>query len=144
MSWLQWNPVNAMPCAVLGRSIVSDSLWPHDCSPQGSSVHGILQAKTLEWVAMPSSRGSSQPRDWTQVSHIAGRSFTVWATREAQDTRVGSLSFLLLVLLGFKDTMGRIQAFLKMRSRKGNIPTEGVLTNYARGINVTWSGLELE
>ena len=53
------------------------------CSPPGSSVHGILQTRILEWVAMPSSRGSSQPRDWTQVSHIAGRFFTVWATQEA-------------------------------------------------------------
>ena len=43
----------------------------------------ILQARILEWVAMPSSRGSSQPRDQTQVSHIAGGFFTVWATREA-------------------------------------------------------------
>ena len=47
-----------------------------DCSLQGSSVHGILQARVLEWVAMPSSRGSSQPRDWTQVSCAAGRFFT--------------------------------------------------------------------
>ena len=54
-----------------------------DCSPPGSSVPGILQARILEWVAMPSSRGSSQPGDWTQVSRIVGRSFTVWATREA-------------------------------------------------------------
>ena len=45
---------------------------------------GILQAKILEWVAMPSSRGSSQPRDQTQVSHIAGGFFTIWATREAK------------------------------------------------------------
>ena len=44
-----------------------------DCSPPGSSVHGILQARILEWVAMSSSRGSSWPRDWTQVSCIAGR-----------------------------------------------------------------------
>ena len=44
----------------------------------------ILQARILEWVAMPSSRGSSQPRDWTQVSRIAGRFFTIWATQEAQ------------------------------------------------------------
>ena len=43
---------------------------------------GILQVRILEWVAMPSSRGPSQPRDWTQVSHIAGGFFTVWATRE--------------------------------------------------------------
>ena len=44
---------------------------------------GILQARILEWVAMPSSRGSSQPRHQTQVSHIAGRLFTIWTTREA-------------------------------------------------------------
>ena len=44
---------------------------PVDCSPPGSSVHGILQARIPEWVAMPSSRGSSQPRDWTYVSHVS-------------------------------------------------------------------------
>ena len=54
-----------------------------DCSLQGSSVYGILQARTLEWVTISSSRGSSRPRDGTWVSHIAGRCFTVWATREA-------------------------------------------------------------
>ena len=54
-----------------------------DCSPPGSSVHGILQARILEWVAIPFSRGSSWPRNWTRVSCIAGRSFTIWATREA-------------------------------------------------------------
>ena len=48
-----------------------------DCSPPGSSVHGILQARILEWVAMPSSRGSSQPGDRTQFSCIAGGFFTV-------------------------------------------------------------------
>ena len=50
---------------------------PLDCSPPGSSVHGILQARILEWVAIPFSRGSSWPRDQTQVSCIAGRFFTV-------------------------------------------------------------------
>ena len=53
------------------------------CSPPGTSVHGILQARILEWVAIPFSGGSSQPRNWTQVSCIAGRFLTVWATREA-------------------------------------------------------------
>ena len=49
------------------------TLWnPMDCSLPSSSVHGILQARILEWVAVPFSRGSSQPRDWTQVSCIAG------------------------------------------------------------------------
>ena len=52
---------------------------PAVCSLPGSSVHGILQAIILEWVAIPFSRGSSQPRDWTQVSYIAGRFFTIWA-----------------------------------------------------------------
>ena len=60
-------------------SVVSDSLLPYGLpSPPGSSVHGILQAKVLEWVAMPSSRGSSQPRDGTHISSIsstAGRFF---------------------------------------------------------------------
>ena len=48
-----------------------------DCSPLGSSVHGILQARILEWVAVSFSRGSSQPRDQTQVSRIAGRRFNL-------------------------------------------------------------------
>ena len=51
-----------------------------DCSLPGSSVHGILQARILEWVSIIFSKESSQPRDWTQVSHIAGGFFT---TREA-------------------------------------------------------------
>ena len=55
---------------------------PMDCSLLGSSVHGIFQEKILEWVAISFSRGSSQSRDWTRVSRIAGRHFTVWATRE--------------------------------------------------------------
>ena len=56
---------------------------PMDCSPPGSSVHRILQARILAWVAIPFSRGSSQPRDWTQVSGIVGRLFTLWAPKEA-------------------------------------------------------------
>ena len=59
-------------------SVVSNSLWPMDYT-----VHGILQARKLEWIAFPFSRVSSQPRDSTQVSHIAGRFLTSWATREA-------------------------------------------------------------
>ena len=53
-----------------------------DCSLPGSSVHGIFQARMLEWVAISFSRRSSPPRDWIQVSCIVGRRFTVWATRE--------------------------------------------------------------
>ena len=50
---------------------------PMDCSLPGSSVHGIFQERVLEWVAISFSRGSSQPRDGTRVSHTAGRCFTV-------------------------------------------------------------------
>ena len=55
---------------------------PMDCSLPGSSVHGILQTIVLEWIAIPFSRGSSRPGDWTWVSCIVDRRFTVWATRE--------------------------------------------------------------
>ena len=55
---------------------------PINCSLPGSSVDGILQARILEWVSMPSSRGSSQPRDWTQVSRLAGGFFAIRAPRE--------------------------------------------------------------
>ena len=53
---------------------------PMDYSLPGSSVHGISQARILEWVAIPFSRGSPQPRDWTWVSCIAGWFFTIWAS----------------------------------------------------------------
>ena len=61
------------------RSVVSDSLWPHG---PASSIHGILWARMLKCAALSFSRGSSWPRDRTQVSCIAGRLFTIWATRE--------------------------------------------------------------
>ena len=68
------------------------------CDLMDYMVHGSLQARILEWVAFPFSRGSSQPRDWTQVSHIAGGFFTSWATREAQyRTKLGNKKALLSV-----------------------------------------------
>ena len=63
---------------VVNRSTLCD---PMDCSPPGSSVHGIPQSRLLEWVAISFSKGSSQPRDQTWVSCIAGIFFTIWATR---------------------------------------------------------------
>ena len=57
---------------------------PMDCNLQGSSIHGIFQARILEWVAISFFRGFFQPRDWTRVSRIAGRRFTIWATKEAK------------------------------------------------------------
>ena len=56
---------------------------PTECSPPGSSVHGTLQARILEWVTISFSRGSSWPRDQTQFSRIGGRHFNLWITREA-------------------------------------------------------------
>ena len=56
---------------------------PMDCSPPVFSIHGIFQAWVLQWVAISFCRGSSRPRNWTRVSHIAGRRFTIWATRES-------------------------------------------------------------
>ena len=76
-----------------------------DCSPPGSSVHGILQERILEWVAIPFSRGSSQARDWTHISCIAGRFFTIWATRESHHHHIiDALKFILsndVILRGF-------------------------------------------
>ena len=58
---------------------------PTLCSPMDYTVHGILQARILEWVAFPFPRGFSQPRDRTQVSHIVGEFLISWATMEAQE-----------------------------------------------------------
>ena len=63
-----------------------------DCSPPGSSVHGILQARILEWVAISFSKGSSRPRDQTQVSCLRGRHFNLLATREEQNTQDTSIN----------------------------------------------------
>ena len=74
-------------CESASRSVVSNSLCPH-------VVHGILQARILEWVAFPFSRGFSQPRDRTQVSCIAGGFFTKLSHKGSPRSGVGSLSFL--------------------------------------------------
>ena len=72
-------PMQISLCVCESRSVISNSLPPH-----GLYSHGILQARMLEWVAFLFSRGSSQTKDWTQVSCIAGGFFTNWAIREAQ------------------------------------------------------------
>ena len=65
------------------------TVCPTLCDPMDCTVHGILQARILEWVAFPFSRASSQPRDRTQVFHVEGRLFISWATREAQESWSG-------------------------------------------------------
>ena len=61
-----------------------NSMWNMNYSPLASSVHGIIQARILEWVAIPFFKASSQPRNWIWVSCIAGRFFTIWTTRKTQ------------------------------------------------------------
>ena len=68
-----------------------------DCSPPGSSVHGLLQARILKWVVIPISRRSFQPRDRTQVCCIAGIFFTDWATREGPWGTVMVLPLLFFI-----------------------------------------------
>ena len=98
--WTQWGEERVGPtervavtymCAVwvgvCACSVRCGLCNPMGCSPPGSSVHGIFQARILEWVAIPFSRGSSPPRDRTWVSWIAGRFFASCTTGEAQYTQ---------------------------------------------------------
>ena len=81
-----------------------DSLWTHGVSLQVSCVHRILQAIILEWVAIPFSRRSSWPRDWTRVCCITGRFFTIWATTVSyQTTFPPCTSLFLLYDIDLKD-----------------------------------------
>ena len=90
-SWVIREAQNIHICAyiiTIGMCVLVTQSCPDlcnlmNCNPPGSSVHGILQARILEWVATLSSRGSSWPRNWSLVSLIEGRFFAVWATREA-------------------------------------------------------------
>ena len=86
LSWSHQGSPKAIVCVCVCVNPQSCLTFcdPMDCSPQGSSVHGSLQARILGRVAIPVSRGSSWPRDQTQVSCIPGRFFTIWATGGAQ------------------------------------------------------------
>ena len=77
-----WNLKKGYKWTCLQNGNRVTAVGTKDCSPPGSSVHGIFQTRVPEWVAIPFSRGSSWPRDSTQVSHVAGRCFNIWATRE--------------------------------------------------------------
>ena len=77
-----WQAVSAG--VILMNEVKVTQSCPTLCELMDYTDHGILQARILKWVAVPFSRGSSQPRDWTQVSHIAGGFFTSWAIKEAQ------------------------------------------------------------
>ena len=93
-TFLPWAVVNSTACAV--GSVVSNSCSPRDCSPSGASVHGILQARILEWGAISYSRGSSRPRDWTCISwdSCSGRWILYhWATWKAPANSAKNLLF---------------------------------------------------
>ena len=77
LNWETWSSerLNSLPVLVAESCLTLCN--PMDCSPPGFSVHGILQARILEWITIPFSRGSSQPRDQTWVSCTAGRLFTI-------------------------------------------------------------------
>ena len=78
--WWGWKGIHLRAAGEdESNSVMSKTL----CDPMDYKVHGILQVRILEWVAVPFSRGSSQPRHWTQVSHTAGGLFTSWTPRAA-------------------------------------------------------------
>ena len=100
------------------------------CGLMDHIVHGILQTSILEWVAVPFSRGSSQPRDWTQVTCIAGGFFTVWATRAARmsgrtKTKTWIFSFLgsLFFVLYSHTSTARISKLLTLSHLLPFLPT---------------------
>ena len=92
-------------CSVLVTQSCLTLCDPMDCSPPGSSVHGILQARILEWVSIHFSRGSSWPTDRTQVSCIAGRFFTVWATRKTSCTNICTYFFRCTYIIVLKTVL---------------------------------------
>ena len=99
-------------------------LCPTLCNPMDGTVHGILQARILEWVAIPFFRRSSQPRDRTEVSLIGGRRFNLWATRDSKTTTDGDCSHEIkrCLLLGRK-VMTNIDSVLKSRDSADKGPS---------------------
>ena len=91
---------------------------PMDCSPPDSSVQGILQARILEWVAIPFSRGSSWPRAWTRVSCVASRFFTIWAIGKSQGSYKQTKAVTAIIYKGL----------LQVNKKKANNPMESTST----------------
>ena len=109
--------------------------YPMDCSPPGPSVHGILQARTLEWVAMPSSRGSSQPRDQPMSltsPALAGGFFTTSAIWEALLFIIRFLKITLFIWLRWVFVAAR--AFSSC-SKQGLLSSCGVRASHCSGFS---------
>ena len=122
---LKWSEVKVtQPCLTL-------------CHLMDCRVQGNLQATILEWVAVPLSRGSSQPRDWTQVSRIAGWFFTSWATRGAKNTRMSSL-FLLQDSSWPKNRTG-VSCIASRFFRRERLPTPVFQPGEFCGLYSPWS-----
>ena len=121
LSSLRWGEVRwgevAQSCPTLCDSV--------DCSLPGSSIQGILQARILEWVAISFSRGSSRPRDRTQVSGIGGKCFNFWATGEA-------FHVLAIVNSAAMNVEVHISFWIKLFS--GYMPRNGIAGSYGNYI----------
>ena len=112
-------------CVCVWLLVVSDSCNRIDCSLPGSAVRGILQARILEWVAISCSRGSSQPRNRTQVSCTADRFFTNWVMREPYPRAWSHLLNQLLcagTVLSPLPTLLRQSSWVKLTNYKAIIP----------------------
>ena len=112
---------------------MSNSCDPMDCSLLGSSVHGIFQAKILEWFAISFSKGSSQPRDQTRVSCTASRFFTNWATREVPF----NLNYLLKILYLNMITLGLITSIYEFWGTQLNPQESLTLSCYTARLPVS-------
>ena len=130
---------------MLNCSVISDL-----CNPMGRSLlaplsMGILQARILKWVAILSSKGSSQPRDWTQVSLIAGRFFTIWANRKAQYSHSKTKPWSQVTNI-FQVNIWQILSFSHYKVLPaidlGSIPGLGRSTGEGKSYSLQYSDLE--
>ena len=110
-----WTYFPCLPGLVLYMHSMAQSCLTlcglRNCSPPGSTAHGIFQARILEWVAISSSRGSSKPRDWNFVSCVADGFFTCWAIREAwyihiSRHQVAHLTYIQLLFVSYTSVLG--------------------------------------
>ena len=118
-----------------------------DCSLPGSSVHGIFQTRVLEWGAIAFSRGSTQPRDWTRVSCIVDRRFTIWATREDREVDNQVLLYVLSWIVrrigDIKNSLGHKNSFTYFTCLSLGFPggSDGKASAYNEGDLGSISGL---
>ena len=128
-----WKALLKIMCIYVLFAQLCPTLYnPMDCSLPGSSVHGILPTRILEWVAILFSRVSSQPRDRIWVSHIAGRLFTIWATRS------NPLKAWILGLGALKSRNWISPVFLPDFSHRNCEPSEGMLWVTGLRALTTW------